>query len=79
MIKYCAMAPIQMSNGLCARILKSSVVRVRPMLNMIIPMIIDWLVNLFATGSVNNWKFTQPIKDGRKNVITAIAITTIDV
>ena len=54
MIKYWAIAPIQISNGLCARILKSSVVSVSPILNMIIPIIIDWLVNLFATGSVNN-------------------------
>ena len=58
MIKYWAIAPMQISNGLCARILKSSVVRVSPMLNMMTPIMIDWLVNLFATGSVNNWKFT---------------------
>ena len=41
MIRYCAIAPIQISKGLCARILKSSVVSVSPMLNMMIPMMID--------------------------------------
>lgn len=79
MIRYWAIAPTQMSNGRCARILKSSVVRVSPMLNMMIPMIIDWQVNLFATISVNSARFTHPIIDGRKNVTTAIAITTTEV
>ena len=41
MIRYCAIAPTQISNGRCASILKSSVVSVRPMLNMMTPMIID--------------------------------------
>ena len=40
-IRYCASAPTQISNGLCARILKSCVVSVRPILNIIIPMMID--------------------------------------
>ena len=61
MIRYCAIAPIQISNGRCARIRKSSVVSVSPMLNMMTPMMMDWEVNLLDTGSVNSWKFTHPI------------------
>ena len=40
-IRYCAIAPTHISNGLCASILKSCVVSVRPMLNIMIPIIID--------------------------------------
>jgi len=78
-IRYWAIAPTQISKGLFAKILKSCAVNVSPMLNMIIPMIIDWFVNLFATKSTNNILFTHAIIPGTKNVITAIAITTIDV
>ena len=62
MIKYCAHAPIQISKGRAAKILKSSVVRVNPIVNMIMPIINDWLVNLFPTKSKNNEKLTQLIK-----------------
>ena len=36
---YCAQAPMKMSSGRLARILKSSVVRVIPMVSMMIPRI----------------------------------------
>ena len=79
MIRYWAIAPTQISKGLWARILKSSVVNVSPILNIMTPMMIDWHVNLLDTGSVNNWRLTHPIIPGTKNVMTAIAITTIEV
>ena len=41
MIRYCAIAPTHISNGLCASILKSCVVSVSPILNMMIPIMID--------------------------------------
>ena len=53
-IRYCAIAPTHISNGLFANILKSCVVSVSPMLNIIMPIIIDWLVNLFDAKSTNN-------------------------
>ena len=40
-IRYCAIAPTHISNGLFANILKSCAVNVRPILNMIIPIMID--------------------------------------
>ena len=78
-IAYCAIAPIQISNGRFLSSLKSSVVRVSPILNIIIPMIIDWLVNLLPTKSTKSLKLTHFINDGTKNVTTAIAITTTEV
>ena len=79
MIRYWAAAPMQISNGRLARILKSLVVSVNPILNIIIPMMTDCVVNLFVAKSVKSEKLTQLIRFGIKKVMTAMAITTMDV
>ena len=65
MMKNWAQAPIKMSNGLCAKMRKSAVVKVRPIVNMMMPKI-----------TVCVFPLTQSKAEGTKKVNIAAAITT---
>ena len=65
MMKNWAQAPIRMSNGLCAKMRKSAVVKVSPIVSMMIPKI-----------TVCVFPLTQSKEEGTKKVKTAAAITT---
>ena len=78
MIRYCAAAPRSRSTGRLAKILKSSLVSVRPMQNMMKPMMSDDQVKLLPSGSTKSLVLTHAMKAGQTSVMTAAAMTNRD-
>lgn len=67
MMKNCAQVPINTSNGRCARMRKSSVVSVRPMVSMMMPRMTVWVVPR-----------TQSKRCGKKKVTSATPMTNTE-